>query len=1012
MSQNIPVALKGLSQKTPPNLHMPGEMVRAENVQVLKGGPSGLQFVKRYGTRKYQGAAYSPLGRTAVNPRHMVTLGNALVMDNDQALFVRDVAQDAWLSYENNGFNWTSSTDVISESLYQKVCPAHAYDPRSGNEIIAWYDQADAVRFSVRSRSTGAYLEHERKCPATLAFQPQYKVQAFAHPTNGYFYLVAPRTAGTTMVIMRVSAFTPQEPIVSYTIALDGSSSPIGGPAFDAQMNPEGLIILCARVPATTNMQVMAFDPISAGPALIGATVVMASAFNNAMWLSQNPFASLATRKYYLAISDNTNGLRVLTFDANASSPTTAVVDAARLGGNFVGYFDGSNPIVYVDQIIVGIPYNNSIFKGTVQWQRSVTLSSRAFLSNGTWFCLVRYDSAFQPTLFLFDMAAARIVGKVGIAGGQWSSLNLTYGQPAWVAQIGNDALVPVQAAHTALGQSVNSPIGTQIQGVSLVKFSQFGTVSKPTSLGGSLHYPGSIPWIFDGAQAVEAGFNVFPEAVTVTDSGAGFSKVAGAALAYRATYVWRDISGHLQESAPSPVVRFTPANAHDLSVAIPTCRLTGRNDIGINLYRNDPAQANLYRLVNEIAAANVRTADSITIVDILTELSVSADWATRALLYNGDGGASGATVELEHLAPPSHTIVTTAQNRNFLAGIDQDASAVLFSNEFAPDDLFGQTGVTYFDGNRFRIRGTVTAVVGRDRNVVAFTADKIWVVTGEYPDATGGSFPIPTPFELPHELGAIDPSALVTTSLGVFFMSKKGLHILGWDWSVTYIGGNVEDILGAYTIVGGLEVPALHQVRLYTSHGDVLVWDTVFNCWSSFTGLPIAAAACNWQDQPAHVDATGAIWQERAGTFGDNGAWIQSLLQFAIHAPAAIRGQFNLRALQMIGQVKGSHVLNASLGYNSQAFATTQYNSPQSGSSVYGDVTYGVGIYGGSGDGVLKLEIRPKKRQAAAYQLTLWDSLLSSGVSEGFTLEGITAMVEIQPGLARTQASQRMTKL
>jgi hypothetical protein len=49
-------------------------------------------------------------------------------------------------------------------------------------------------------------------------------------------------------------------------------------------------------------------------------------------------------------------------------------------------------------------------------------------------------------------------------------------------------------AAHTSIGATAALPLGTQIQGVSLVTFDSSPTVSKPTELGGVLHYPGPSP--------------------------------------------------------------------------------------------------------------------------------------------------------------------------------------------------------------------------------------------------------------------------------------------------------------------------------------------------------------------------------------------------------------------------------------------------------------------------------------------------------------------------------------
>lgn len=992
---NVPVTLRGVSQKSPPDLSMPGEMTNAINVQILKGADRGVEFSKRYGTVSARANTNSLL--TAVNPRHMVTLGESLVLDNDQAVFARDLAQNAWLTYQRNGFNFTSSTDVISQSLYQKTTPAYAYDAASGNELIAWYDQADQVRFSVRSREIGDWSAHEAPMGASSSFVATYKVQAFA-PGDGFFYVIAPSFTGASLAITKINVFNPSAAAPNFFLSYDAQHS-----QWDAQLTPEGTFLIAIKSIAATTTAVLIWSPVT--DTVVTSTTIATTALGNAAWLSQSPFASGAARRYYLATADTTNGILLWTFDGNLTSLGSIVEDATHstdIRANLVGWYDTVHLVarVFVDNQTPGFFY---IAEAGASYMRQLIFASKAFLLGGVWYVLTRINSVVQPTLFLVDLANKRVVGKVEVEGSQWQNFLYAPGLVPWVTQIGTQFVVPAMAAHTALGQSTGIPIGTQIQGISLVTFDSAGPTSKPVELGGVLHYPGSIPWIFDGAQAVESGFNLYPESVRPSDAGSGTSKTPAASYGYRATYVWRDAAGNVYESAPSPVVNYLAVNADDIDVFVQTLPLTNRVDVMINLYRNDPVQPTVFRLVNAAPVLNDKTTDFVTILDNLADLTINADWATRALLYNGDG-ENGQPVE--HIPPPSHTIVATAQNRTFLAGIDQDPAAVWFSNEVLP----GQ-GVSYFDGFVFRIVGIVSAVVGRDRNVVVFTEDSIWTVTGEFPDNAGGSFQIPTPFKLPHQLGAIDSNSLVVASIGIFFQSQKGLHILGWDWSVSYIGGGIEDTLGAQSITSGLEVPSLHQVRLYTARGATLVWDTVFSMWTTFAGQP-ALVACNWRGVPCYVGTDAVLHQEVPSSYGDDGAFVQSTLEFAIMAPADLRGYFCLFALQLLGQVKGPHQLNASLGYNSQNFPTTLYQAPVAGVDVYGDVVYGVGTYGGDGDNVLKMEIRPKKRQSSAYELVLWDTLLSSGASEGFTLEAVTASIGVESGLARTQASQRMIKI
>jgi hypothetical protein len=1003
--QLVPVTLRGLSEKSPSNLSAAGELTSAVNVQVLKGGPAGVELTKRYGTQPLSTATDSIDVSTAA-PNHLSTLGGQLVMDNSQAILVYDNPQQRWIARDHGGFTWGSFTEVLSQSLYQKTSPCHAIDPTTGVEIIAWYDQADGIRFTTRDRATGTIGTHERTV-GSAPWNANYKVQVFA-PGDGYFYLFGPQIGTLQLNVWRVNRLDPRGTITSYVI---GGTDAVTT-AFDVQALPEGTFLFAVKSSASTATETGIWSP-----GVLGVTIITpqaTNALNVCMWLSQSAFGGAGARFYYLVTSDTFATGTPLATNLYTIDPTMTVTATASLGtssGNIVGYYD---PIllsaqVWVDALVgPGLDSMLSLTGGATI--RSVSSASRAFFWNGNWFAIARYDSVIQPTLFLILLAAAQPVGKVDIAQPQWSNLYGTFGKIPWVtvqpAPNASRFIAAVGAGHTALGQTFNSPIGTTIQGVDLVEFDAAPSLGPPVELGGVLHYPGSIPYLFDGANTVEVGFNVFPENTTMGDNGSGTSKTVGASYAYRATYVWRDATGNVYESAPSPTLSYVATTVHDILVTIPSYRLTIRTDVAINVYRDDPTQPSVFRLVNAAILPNNLYANTVTLVDNLADLVVGNDWPTRPLLYNGDGGASGDQVEIEHIPPPSCTIAATAQGRVFLAGIDQDPSAVWVSNAYNPT-----YGLSYSDAITLRIIGNITAIAGRDRNLVIFTETTIWTVTGEFPDATGGSYQVPTAFKLPHPVGAINPNSLVTTSIGIFFQSDKGIHLLDWGWGVTYIGADVEDTLATATITGGLEAPELHQVRLYTSGGDTLAWDTVFNLWTSFDTQP-ALAAVNWSGVPCWADVNGAVWVETPGAYGDNGAWVQSTVGLAIIAPAGLRGYFCLFELQLLGQVLGAHHLNATLAYNSQNFITTQYGFDNTGQILWGAGNWGDGSWGGATDNVLKVEIRPKKRQAGSYQLTVWDSSLSSGPSAGFTLQAVVASIGVEGGLTRVGNTGRMSKV
>jgi hypothetical protein len=122
---------------------------------------------------------------------------------------------------------------------------------------------------------------------------------------------------------------------------------------------------------------------------------------------------------------------------------------------------------------------------------------------------------------------------------------------------------------------------------------------------------------------------------------------------------------------------------------------------------------------------------------------------------------------------------------------------------------------------------------------------------------------------------------------------------------------------------------------------------------------------------------------------------FVKSTVTLAIASPAGLRGYHSLGELQLLGETRGPHQLNATLAYNGSTTPATSYNAVNEalpGSDV-----------------ALKMPLRPKKRQCSSWQLSLSDAQLTVGTTAGFSLQAIVASVGIEGGLARLQASSRM---
>jgi hypothetical protein len=126
--------------------------------------------------------------------------------------------------------------------------------------------------------------------------------------------------------------------------------------------------------------------------------------------------------------------------------------------------------------------------------------------------------------------------------------------------------------------------------------------------------------------------------------------------------------------------------------------------------------------------------------------------------------------------------------------------------------------------------------------NLVGFTSEGIYVVSGDGPDDSGsGQFA--TPVRLPFALGCVEPRSVITVDEGTFFQTSRGLYLLPRGFGSPVPAGDVVmDTLAAYPIITGTAVvnKGTEQTIRWScvdtaaaANGVQIVYDLAHRVWS-----------------------------------------------------------------------------------------------------------------------------------------------------------------------------------
>jgi hypothetical protein len=436
-----------------------------------------------------------------------------------------------------------------------------------------------------------------------------------------------------------------------------------------------------------------------------------------------------------------------------------------------------------------------------------------------------------------------------------------------------------------------------------------YSALGKPKEAVGSMFAPGGAVAQFDGSRFFEAGFAYSPEqATTLTPSPTG-SLTPSSTYYYVAVFVRTDAQGRLWRSAPS-IPKSVALGAGDgrVTTVWPTLRLTGNNNVQLEIYRGIAGDDQDFHKVT--AVANDTSVDTVTYIDTASDATIVG---LETLYSNGN--------ILANETPAGFVDMTEAQNRTW--GISTDDSQLLW---YSKEHVVGK-GIE-FNGEELVIdvrdeRGPMRALAQLDGRPIIFKGDAVYAVGGAGPDnaGNGGSYSAQI---ICSGIGTVNAQSICETRDGVIFKStaqRAGFFIVDRGLTVTPIGAPVQR-WDSETVVASIFLSKQLQARFYTTSGRTLVYDLVTGIWTTYTGQP-ALTAVAWDGVAVYAPVGGGVarYEDTThATLTDGGAAYEMLVGGAWVQVNQVKGYQRFYRQMPSGQVdRGTVVMKMRLYKNLQ---------------------------------------------------------------------------------------------
>jgi hypothetical protein len=478
-----------------------------------------------------------------------------------------------------------------------------------------------------------------------------------------------------------------------------------------------------------------------------------------------------------------------------------------------------------------------------------------------------------------------------------------------------------------------------------------------------------------DKSNPHDNGFQFSPSFIVANKiAGTPDPDLVGKNFSYCAIYEYYDSEGNITRSAPSYIVStgVIPANinAIQVNVASPIGSLkynqvTGRQPVAV-IYRTANLGSVFYR-VGEISINNDGTTSS-SFADTTPDTSLTK---AQTLYTTGD--------VLQNDPAPSAVFCFSGGNRIFLGGLEEKDEIA-----YSKQQLFGES-VNFSDLFRIRVssgslsdKTPISAGGYMDGKIVIFRNQSIYFSQGDGPNEVGiGDFS--NPEIISSDVGCTDPKSVLNTPMGLMFKSRKGIYLLDRGMTVQYIGAPVEDF-NSYNVVASSLSDKYNEARFYLSNGVCLVYNYLFQTWSSITNQTSFDSDI-WQGLPVVIRGN-AVYKETENFYKDDTTYYSMKFVSPWLKLGNLQGYQRVYQLWILGDYKSAHTLKCKVYVDYDDSVFEEYSL----------------VYNSSSSPQYQFQISLPIQKVESMKFEIYDAS-QSGNGESFDLSGIQVEVGMKAG-------------
>jgi hypothetical protein len=928
---------QGLDTKTDPKGVVAGKLLRLENGVFT--APN--QIAKRNGTTSL---GTTVAGGTAITaPKMAYGYGNELLLADANRLLSYSSNQSAWI---NKG-NFTS-VELSRSAVFQDL-PASGFCDVAilGNYALYIWSTAEqqSITPNVYSKtyasivdiSTGVQLVSPQVLSTDTAGQLNHpKALVLGGTTLAVVYMKPDETALYSRTVTfsgsGVVAFSAETTVsTGFVVAAGGEFDAIGTSAGGAvaYFTAAGLTVSLLNTSGAVTSSASIVD------ATVYRTIYLSTTSNGNIWVyweTQNGAAGTIQYAVYssaLAVVLASTTLSTLASPYLVTNITSVASSATQQTAYWGIYVSSTGNFIdqtkYVTATSAGVVGVETTFKsGVTPISRPATIGSDSYATfiyrGGNLGTSGLNDAQIQPTYFMLRLSDGYVVSRFGSGlGNSQASLQIN------ISHVGNLWLYSTYKAYFACAvetQGFPSDIYSTLEffpaafsGVFsyLLDFNGANAYSADTA-GQLAMFNGGVVQAYDGRTVSEWGFHLFPEITDLTQSNTAGGAIANGTYSYLAVFQWTDALGNLHQSTPSDPVSIVTTGLNDtVTITATLAFLSAKSNVAVAFYRTQNA-GSVYFLVSDpvfITSADASGSSvTATFIDTFSDANIAG---------NPQPYTYPASAVLENTTPPPSIVMTAHNNRLFFVDAENPNSE-WYTKTFSPGTGLSPSGflLQQIDPKL----GAIVASSEMDANIVRWTATGLFAQAGDGANDTGNGISFSTPQPIPSDVGCSEMKSVVLTPRGVMFKSPNGIYLIDRALNVSYIGAEVESY-NSQTITGATLVPGKSQIRFLCSSGYTLVYDYIFNQWSTFTGYT-GVGSTTWGTSYVYASATLPL-KETPGTYADNGSGFALLLQTSWLALGGIQGFQRVRRLIMLGDFingnSASHNLSIAAAYD---FSTT----------------------------------------------------------------------------------------